>query len=95
MADQVGNIADKRKHLSDEQILAHINDLETEERELRARLSAGRMSPEAEQARLAALEVEIDQSWDLLRQRRAKASARQNPDEAQVRPASQVEGYEG
>jgi hypothetical protein len=91
----MSELADKHRHLSDAQILAHINDLETEERELRARLRAGALSPEAEQSRLAALEVEIDQYWDLLRQRRAKSAAHQNPDEAQVRSPAQVEGYEG
>jgi hypothetical protein len=91
----MSELADKHRHLSDEQILKHINDLETEERELRGRLSAGAVSPEAEQPRLAALEVELDQYWDLLRQRRAKSAAHQNPDEAEVRPPAQVEGYQG
>ncbi|MET0417578.1 MAG: DUF2630 family protein, partial [Actinoplanes sp.] len=34
-----------------------------------------------------------DQCWDLLRQRRAKRETGQNPDEAEARPAQQVEGY--
>ncbi|NUT35278.1 MAG: DUF2630 family protein [Hamadaea sp.] len=92
MADHT---ADRRRHLSDEQILKHINDLEAEERGLRAQISAGRLTPESEQSRLAAIEVELDQYWDLLRQRRAKASAHQNPDEAEVRSPAQVEGYQG
>jgi hypothetical protein len=88
-------MADRPSRMTDDQIMAHINELETEERHLRARLGQGAISVEDEQARLAAIEVELDRSWDLLRQRRAKASAHQNPDDAEVRPAAQVEGYEG
>ncbi|MCP2324599.1 ribosomal protein L29 [Hamadaea flava] len=91
MSDQ----ADKRRHLTDDQILKHINDLETEERELRSKLSSGQLNPETEQPRLAAIEVELDQFWDLLRQRRARAAAHQNPDDAEARSAAQVEGYLG
>lgn len=88
-------MTDQPARMTDEQIMAHINELETEERHLRARLSEGSISVQDEQERLAAIEVELDRSWDLLRQRRAKANAHQNPDEAEVRPAAQVEGYEG
>ena len=91
MSDQ----ADKRRHLSDDQILKHINDLETEERALRTKVSSGLLNPDTEQARLAAIEVELDQFWDLLRQRRAKSAAHQNPDEAETRSPAQVEGYLG
>jgi hypothetical protein len=42
---------------------------------------------------LRELEVALDQCWDLLRQRRARIEAGQNPDEAHVRPANEVEGY--
>jgi uncharacterized protein DUF2630 len=87
-------MTDRPARMTDEQIMAHINELETEERHLRSRLGEGAISVEDEQARLAAIEVELDRSWDLLRQRRAKASAHQNPDDAQYRPAATVEGYE-
>ncbi len=39
------------------------------------------------------LEVQLDQCWDLLRQRRAKRQYGEDPDEAQARPASEVESY--
>ncbi|HEV7167376.1 MAG TPA: DUF2630 family protein [Micrococcaceae bacterium] len=42
---------------------------------------------------LRSIEVQLDQCWDLLRQRRAKIDAGENPNEAQVRPAEEVEGY--
>jgi hypothetical protein len=47
----------------------------------------------AEHERLRKLEVELDQCWDLLHQRRARRSAGLDPDEAQVRDAGTVEGY--
>ena len=43
--------------------------------------------------RVSRLEADLDQCWDLLRQRRAKRQYDENPDEAQVRPESTVEGY--
>jgi flagellar biosynthesis/type III secretory pathway chaperone len=44
--------------------------------------------------RLAKLKVELDQCWDLLRQRRALREFGENPDKAKVRPAKIVENYE-
>ena len=44
--------------------------------------------------RLAKINVELDQCWDLLRQRQALRDAGRNPDEARVRPPEIVEGYE-
>ncbi|MCC9205673.1 DUF2630 family protein [Arthrobacter sp. zg-Y769] len=49
--------------------------------------------PEKHAAELRRIEEQIDQHWDLLRQRRAKADAGQDPDEAQERPVGEVEGY--
>ena len=42
---------------------------------------------------LDAVERELDQCWDLLRQRRAREEFGENPDEAKERPVSEVEGY--
>ena len=44
---------------------------------------------------LARIEVELDQCWELLRQRRALREAGGDPREAQVRPPDEVEGYLG
>ncbi|MFJ3584607.1 DUF2630 family protein [Streptomyces sp. NPDC090127] len=74
----------------DEQILENIGGLVEEERALRQRM--GGLLPE-ELTRLAELEVQLDQCWDLLRQRRAKAEFGEDPDTAAVRPAAEVEGY--
>jgi hypothetical protein len=78
---------------SDNNPLARIRDLVEEERELRASLQNHEISPEEEHARLRALEVELDQCWDLLRQRRALRETGGDPREAQVRPPDEVEGY--
>jgi hypothetical protein len=39
------------------------------------------------------IEVELDQSWDLLRQRRVLRAAGQDPNKVQVRPAGIVQKY--
>lgn len=36
---------------------------------------------------------QLDQCWDLLRQRRARIDAGESPDAAEVRPVGEVEGY--
>jgi Protein of unknown function (DUF2630) len=46
-----------------------------------------------DRSELKALEVELDQCWDLLRQRRAKREFGDNPDDAEVRGPEIVEGY--
>jgi hypothetical protein len=47
----------------------------------------------AEHDRRRQLEEELDQCWDLLRQRQARREAGQDPDEAHPRSVAQVEGY--
>jgi uncharacterized protein DUF2630 len=78
---------------SEDNPLARINELVDEERELRARLQRKEISAEVEHARLRDLEVQLDQCWDLLRQRRALRETGGDPREAQVRPPDEVEGY--
>ena len=43
--------------------------------------------------RLEQVSIELDRCWDLLRQRRARRAAGQDPDEAEARPADTVERY--
>jgi hypothetical protein len=74
-------------------IQTRIAALVAEEHDLRRKLGAHEITPQTEQVRLAEIEVALDQCWDLLRQRRALRSAGQDPDEAAVRPAGEVEGY--
>jgi hypothetical protein len=82
--------------MNDDKTLFHrIDELVAEEHELRTKHAAGQIADQDEHARLRALEVELDQCWDLLRQRRAKREVGENPDDAQARPAGTVEGYLG
>jgi hypothetical protein len=70
-------------------ILSRIHSLVDEEHRLR---EAGEHTEE-QRARITRLEADLDQCWDLLRQRRAKRQYDENPDEAQARPEQQVENY--
>jgi len=82
--------------MSDESILTRIESLVKEEHSLQNREEADAKNLEAldsDRARLEQLTVELDRCWDLLRQRRARRSAGQDPDEAQARDASVVEHY--
>ena len=79
----------------DPSIQDRITSLIDEEHRLRSSLQAGEITVAEEHARLHSVEVELDQCWDLLRQRRAKREFGGNPDEAQVRPERTVEGYTG
>ncbi|HEY9339291.1 DUF2630 family protein [Kribbella sp. NPDC003505] len=77
----------------DKSIFSRIDELVSEEHELRSKHAAGQVDNADEQTRLRALEVELDQCWDLLRQRRAKREFGENPDDAQARSSDTVEGY--
>ena len=78
--------------MDDSQLLNRIGALVEEEHALE-RQAGGDGLGEAEQARLRDVEVALDQCWDLLRQRRARRNAGQDPDAAAVRPEGTVEGY--
>ncbi len=79
--------------MDDKEILAHIDDLIQTEHELRERRAAGQLSSAQEREQLKAAEEALDQCWDLLRQRRARREFGENPNEANARPAGEVEGY--
>ena len=86
--------------MDDAQIEGRIDALEQEEQRLRkdeeTQAEQGHTDVVGEDAgRLAAIKVELDQLWDLLRQRRALRSAGRNPDDAQMRDADTVERYLG
>ena len=79
--------------MEDPQIHGAIDRMVAEEHELWQRESAGEAT-EADRQRLAALRVSLDQCWDLLRQRRARRDAGQNPEGAELRPPDVVERYQ-
>lgn len=82
--------------MSDESITARIERLVAEEHELREREerdSADASALERDAERLRQVEIDLDRSWDLLRQRRALREAGIDPDEASARDAGTVEDY--
>jgi hypothetical protein len=82
--------------MDDDAIQARIEALEHEEQQLRKDEESG--DEEAlprDRQRLAEIKVELDQLWDLLRQRRALREAGRNPDDAQMRDPGTVERYLG
>lgn len=79
--------------MDDPQIHDSIDRMVAEEHKLWEREAAGEAS-ESDRQRLEAVRVSLDQCWDLLRQRRARRDAGQDPGGAEVRPAEVVERYE-
>jgi hypothetical protein len=78
--------------MDDLDVLGRINSLVDEEHQLLTRRTGGGASPD-DHTRLARLEVELDQCWDLLRQRRARRNAGEDPDAATPRDVNTVEHY--
>jgi hypothetical protein len=78
--------------MDDKEIVRRISELATEEQELEE-AHVGEGLSDGELKRKRDLEITLDEMWDLLRQRRAKRSAGQDPDAAQQRSADTVEGY--
>jgi hypothetical protein len=78
--------------MDDHEIVRRIGELADEEHALE-RSRAGEALDVEDTERLRAIELALDQCWDLLRQRRARRSSGQDPDGAQVRPESVVENY--
>ncbi len=79
--------------MNDAEIVSHIDALVEEEHRLERSHTEGGLSEE-ERTRLHDVEVQLDQLWDLLRQRRARRSAGQDPDGAHERSESVVEHFQ-
>jgi hypothetical protein len=75
--------------MDEHDIFDRINALVDEEHKLRE----GTEHTDDQRARMSKLEADLDQCWDLLRQRRAKRQYDENPDDANARPESTVESY--
>jgi Protein of unknown function (DUF2630) len=78
--------------MDEKSILSHIHDLVAEEHELRSR-HVGDGLDDTERERLRRIEAELDQTWDLLRQRRARSEYGDDPDNAETRDPAEVETY--
>ncbi|HEY2297522.1 MAG TPA: DUF2630 family protein [Jatrophihabitans sp.] len=76
--------------MDEKSILDHIHQLVAEEKDLRG---AHHGLNSQDRMRLQHLEEQLDQAWDLLRQRRARVESGDDPDVAQERSVNEVEGY--
>jgi len=82
--------------MDDNSILSRIEQLVAEEHELIGREQKDAVDTdalEADRSRAERVSIELDRCWDLLRQRRARRDAGQDPDEAQARDPDVVERY--
>jgi hypothetical protein len=82
--------------MSDELIHDRIEVLVAEEKTLEAkerRDAAADGALSTDRQRLAAVRVELDRAWDLLRQRRGLREAGEDPGDAEPRDGNTVENY--
>jgi hypothetical protein len=82
--------------MDDAPIINRIESLVEEEQSLLSRERSDAADPDAletDRERLDRISIELDRCWDLLRQRRARREAGQDPDDATVRDPNTVERY--
>jgi hypothetical protein len=82
--------------MDDQPLISRIEALVDEEHALLGREESDAVRGEAldaDRRRLAEVSVELDRCWDLLRQRRARRDAGQDPDAAHARDRATVERY--
>ena len=80
--------------MQNDEIVERISELVEREHGLRGKLGPGGGIDEQSKAQLERIEVQLDQCWDLLRQRRARREFADDPDEAELRDAATVEHYQ-
>jgi uncharacterized protein YjaG (DUF416 family) len=78
--------------VTDEEIQEQIERLVAEEHELQDRGVGGGLSDD-EHRRLEEIRLELDQQWDLLRQRRGREEFGLDPDAVRARDPETVEDY--
>jgi hypothetical protein len=81
------SVNDMTQPTTDDSILRKIQGLVHEEQHLYGKSAL----TDHDQVRLEDIKVELDQCWDLLRQRDARREFGQDPNAAKVRPPSVVE----
>jgi hypothetical protein len=79
--------------MQDNDIEARIRELVDQEHQLREQLATGEISEGEEHQLLQRAEEQLDRCWDLLRQRRARRDAGEDPSQAEARPVDEVESY--
>ena len=80
--------------MDDQDLIARIHGLVEEEHRLEQHAAGHGLSSD-DAGRLRDVEVQLDQCWDLLRQRRAKREFGDDPAGAEVRDPRTVENYRG
>jgi hypothetical protein len=80
--------------MDDTTVHQHIEELVAEEHRLLGLAEEESGLDHDQHVRLAAVRIELDRYWDLLRQRRALREAGLDPNGAQLRSAGTVEHYE-
>ena len=80
--------------MDDDQVIRSIDRLVNEEHRLHGHVTSGKPLSDDDHRRLRELEVQLDQCWDLLRQRRALEEFGRDPDRATVRSEEVVERYQ-
>jgi len=79
--------------MEDQAIHQHIESLVDEEHRLLEHGDNGKLTPQ-DRLRLEEVQVQLDRYYDLLRQRRARRDAGQDPEVAHMRSADTVEHYQ-
>jgi hypothetical protein len=74
----------------DNSVLSHITKLTEKEEHLYGKENLS----DEDIKELHRVKLELDQYWDLLRQRRALRDAGENPNQAQMRSSDTIENYE-
>ena len=78
--------------MDDSQLLHTIEKLVNEEHELMKQAEGGTLD-EARHAHMREIEIQLDQCWDLLRQRRARRMAGLEPGDARLHDPDTTEYY--
>ncbi|HEX3360686.1 MAG TPA: DUF2630 family protein [Solirubrobacterales bacterium] len=78
--------------MDDQQVLDRIDKLVKEEEDLLHR-HEGEGLDDDEHARLEEIKIQLDKTWDYLRQRRSLREAGDDPDQASERDGGTVEDY--
>ena len=79
--------------MQDNDVLSKISELVDEEHRLLEQRGSGEMGEDGHK-RIAELEIQLDQCWDFLRQRRAAREAGRDEATVSVRDPSIVERYQ-
>jgi hypothetical protein len=75
--------------MEDNQVLSHIKNLTVTEEELYGKENL----TEEDIKQLHKVQLDLEQCWDFLRQRRALRNAGNNPDDAEIRDAETIKNY--